>query len=500
MRRLLMMLLIILALLPLASAVAQDSSIRHVVRSGDTLARISLRYGVSISSILAANPSITNPNLIFTGTTIIIPRSGTSPVTPTPEGPSSTPRPSATPRPPATQQPPTTEQQYRVVRGDTLGSIARRFGTTITAIAQRNRIVNPNLIYVGQLLIIPARGGTSTPPPQPTQQPGTTPVPPTATPVPSEPEEGAFELGGHVFSFQHDTLMRSAEMTWVKRQVVWNQGDPASNVQGLINEAREKGFKILLSIKGNPAQLAPNPNQYYQQFAEYLGNVAAMGPDAIEVWNEQNIDREWPSGQISPQAYTQMLALAYNAIKSRNSEVMVISGAPAPTGFFGGACTGTGCDDQPFLQGMKNNGAANYMDCLGIHYNEGVLGPDATSGDPRGNPNHYTRYYGTMVDTYRAIFPGEPLCFTELGYLSPEGYGPLPSGFAWAVNVTVQDQAAWLARAATLARDSGFVRLMIIWNVDATEYGDDPQAGYAIVRPDNTCIACTALASVMQAE
>src|SRR5690606_4430901 len=151
MRRLLMMLLIILALLPLASAVAQDSSIRHVVRSGDTLARISLRYGVSISSILAANPSITNPNLLFTGTTIIIPRSGTSPVTPTPGGPSSTPRPSATPRPPATQQPPTTEQQYRVVRGDTLGSIARRFGTTVTAIAQRNRIVNPNLIYVGQL-------------------------------------------------------------------------------------------------------------------------------------------------------------------------------------------------------------------------------------------------------------------------------------------------------------------------------------------------------------
>jgi hypothetical protein len=92
------------------------------------------------------------------------------------------------------------------------------------------------------------------------------------------------------------------------------------------------------------------------------------------------------------------------------------------------------------------------------------------------------------------------LCFTELGYLSPEGYGPLPPSFAWAVNVTVQDQAAWLARAAALARDSEFVRLMIVWNVDATEYGADPQAGYAIVRPDNTCIACTALASVMQAE
>src|SRR5690606_26315866 len=111
------------------------------------------------------------------------------------------------------------------------------------------------------------------------------------------------------------------------------------------------------------------PAQYYQQFAAFLGGVAALGPEAIEVWNEQNIDREWPAGQISPQAYTQMLTAAYNAIKSRNSSVMVISGAPAPTGFFGGACTAAGCDDQPFLVGMRNAGAANVMDCVGIHYN-----------------------------------------------------------------------------------------------------------------------------------
>jgi LysM repeat protein len=493
MRRLLMVLLILL-MLPLASAAAQDSPIRHIVRSGDTLSRISLRYGVSVVSILAANPSITNPNLIFTGTTILIPHQDTTPTTPTPptpEGPTATPRPTSTPRP---TPEPGTEQQYRVVRGDTLGTIARRFGTTISAIAQRNRIVNANLIYAGQVLIIPVRGGGSTP----TPPPGSTPRPPTPTPVPSEPIAGDFELGGQALSFQYDTLMRSAEMTWVKRQVVWNQGDSANSVQGLISEARDKGFKILLTIKGDPAQLAANPEQYYQQFAEYLGNVAAMGPEAIEVWNEQNIDREWPSGHISPQAYTQMLTLAYNAIKARNDDVIVISGAPAPTGFFGGNCTNTGCDDKPFIQGMKNAGAGAYMDCLGIHYNEGVLGPDATSGDPRGNPNHYTRYYGSMVNTYRAIFPNEPLCFTELGYLSPEGYGPLPAGFAWAVNVTVQDQAAWLARAATLARDSGFVRLLIVWNVDATEYGDDPQAGYAIIRPDLSCIACNTLAAVMQ--
>jgi hypothetical protein len=137
------------------------------------------------------------------------------------------------------------------------------------------------------------------------------------------------------------------------------------------------------------------------------------------------------------------------------------------------------------------------MDCVGIHYNEGILPPTATSGDPRGNSGHYTRYYPSMVNVYASAFPGKPLCFTELGYLSPEGYGPLPASFSWASGVSVQNQAEWLAQAANLARSSGRVRLLIVWNVDSTSYGDDPQAGYAIVRPDNTCRACITLGATM---
>jgi hypothetical protein len=103
-----------------------------------------------------------------------------------------------------------------------------------------------------------------------------------------------------------------------------------------------------------------------------------------------------------------------------------------------------------------------------------------------------------MVETYRAIFPTRPLCFTELGYLSSIGLGPLPPNFSWASAVTVQDQANWLGQAVRLARGSGFVRLFIVWNVDATTYGADPQAGYAIIRPDNSCLACNTLGAAMQ--
>ncbi|NOG49306.1 MAG: hypothetical protein HND48_07550 [Chloroflexi bacterium] len=142
-----------------------------------------------------------------------------------------------------------------------------------------------------------------------------------------------------------------------------------------------------------------------------------------------------------------MLAAAYNAIKSANGNTVVISGAPSPTGFWGGQCQAAGCDDNIFISQMRNAGAANYMDCVGIHYNEGILPPTARSGDPRGNSGHYTRYYGTMVDLYAGTFPSKPLCFTELGYLSPEGFGPLPGGFAWAADTSAQEQAQWLGDA-----------------------------------------------------
>ena len=41
---------------------------------------------------------------------------------------------------------------YRVAAGDTLGSIAARFGTTVASLAALNHLADPNLIFVGQLL------------------------------------------------------------------------------------------------------------------------------------------------------------------------------------------------------------------------------------------------------------------------------------------------------------------------------------------------------------
>lgn len=45
--------------------------------------------------------------------------------------------------------------RYIVQRGDTLGTIAGRYGTSVEAIVKANGIRNPNMIYKGQMLRIP---------------------------------------------------------------------------------------------------------------------------------------------------------------------------------------------------------------------------------------------------------------------------------------------------------------------------------------------------------
>jgi len=46
---------------------------------------------------------------------------------------------------------------HTVKRGDTLSSIAKKYGTTVEALSSTNGIKNPDLIFIGQVLQIPAK-------------------------------------------------------------------------------------------------------------------------------------------------------------------------------------------------------------------------------------------------------------------------------------------------------------------------------------------------------
>ncbi|WP_156889792.1 LysM peptidoglycan-binding domain-containing protein [Planococcus lenghuensis] len=106
-----------------------STAVKYTVKSGDTLYRIALKYGVSVSQLATAN-NISNPSLIQVGQVLVIPGKTTTP-------------------------PPATTVRYTVKSGDTLYSIAQRYNVSVMKIASANNISNPSLIRVGQVLVIP---------------------------------------------------------------------------------------------------------------------------------------------------------------------------------------------------------------------------------------------------------------------------------------------------------------------------------------------------------
>ena len=113
----------------------------YIVARGDTVKGLAARFGSTVDSILASNPSITNVNLIYEGQRLTIYVS--SPGNPPP--------------------PPSSGSVYYVQRGDTLRKIAAKFGTTVDVLLRLNpQIANPNVIYVGQGIVVPAGASTYT--------------------------------------------------------------------------------------------------------------------------------------------------------------------------------------------------------------------------------------------------------------------------------------------------------------------------------------------------
>ena len=105
----------------------------YKIKCGDTLSRIARTYGTSVNYLTWLN-GIPNPDHIVAGATICVRAKP------------------ATPPPP----PPPCGSYYTVKCGDTLGNIAGRYGWSATYLARVNGIPNPNLIYAGQVLWIPA--------------------------------------------------------------------------------------------------------------------------------------------------------------------------------------------------------------------------------------------------------------------------------------------------------------------------------------------------------
>ncbi|MGY0226095.1 LysM peptidoglycan-binding domain-containing protein [Limosilactobacillus fermentum] len=103
--------------------VGKPASGTYIVQSGDTLSGIAGKYNTTWQTLAAIN-SLGNPNLLQVGQVLKV------------TGESSP------------------QNTYYVQAGDTLSGIASKFGTTVSGLVSLNHIANPNVIYVGQKIML----------------------------------------------------------------------------------------------------------------------------------------------------------------------------------------------------------------------------------------------------------------------------------------------------------------------------------------------------------
>ena len=108
--------------LKVTGTASQEST--YYVQAGDTLSAIANKFGTTVSSLVSLN-HISNPNVIYVGQKIYVGEAS--------QGQSNA---------------------YTVQSGDTLSGIAAKFGTTWRTLANKNGLADPNVIYVGQTLMI----------------------------------------------------------------------------------------------------------------------------------------------------------------------------------------------------------------------------------------------------------------------------------------------------------------------------------------------------------
>lgn len=126
-----------LLLLLAVSAIAQEPTPEpqvYVVEPGDTLFQIAERFGSTVEAIVAAN-DIANPSLINPGQELIIPVALPDYLAPTQSSPNS--------------------RIHPVRAGETLASLAFRYGTTIWMLREVNELHPLGLLWPGQPLTIP---------------------------------------------------------------------------------------------------------------------------------------------------------------------------------------------------------------------------------------------------------------------------------------------------------------------------------------------------------
>jgi hypothetical protein len=237
----------------------------------------------------------------------------------------------------------------------------------------------------------------------------------------------------------------------------------------------------------------------YNDYGDFMGAMAARycgKVQAYEIWNEQNLKREWNTeGSLSAAEYVELLSVAHSRIKAACPSAIVVSGGPTPVGY----TSGTAIDDFDYLRQMYQAGLSNYCDAVGVHPSGFNNPPDwlypppySEPGDSESFRGNRQFYFLNTIEGYRDIMVSfgdgsRKLWATEFGWASIRNLTDEPNeGYEYAADNTELEQAEYLVKAFQIAREKGYMGVMFVWNLNfaPARGADDERAAFGILRAD----------------
>ena len=162
-----------------------------------------------------------------------------------------------------------------------------------------------------------------------------------------------------------------------KDDFVDRRNDPAgvdawAKYDNIVDLANVNEIEIIARLSNPPSWSRSLPDEEigalappddYADFAEFAANVAGRYQDSIryyQIWNEPNGNDEWGYQDVNPEAYTELLCMAYERIKGVDPDAIILAGALTPTL----AMDGRNMNDLIYLQRMYNAGAGECFDIM----------------------------------------------------------------------------------------------------------------------------------------
>ena len=303
--------------------------------------------------------------------------------------------------------------------------------------------------------------------------------------------------------------IQALRVGWIKLQANWKwlQPDRAGQFdqnfrlfQLHVQAAEDRGFKILLSIAKAPdwARHAnrneDGPPDDLSQLTWFIHRVMEMlGPhiDAIEIWNEPNLRREWtgihPLGGAS---YMELFRVGYDAVRAFSPHITVVTAGLAPTGNH----SGVSVDDRAFLRQMYQAGLARYSDVkIGIHPYSWGNPPDflcCDNVDGQGWDDQPQFFFLQTIRDYSNIIAAyndnAQMWVTEFGWATWEDY-PTQAPEVWMAYNSAQNQRDYTLRAFEIGQARANIDLMFLWNLsyaqELTVSQRSELAAYSILYP-----------------